>query len=195
VPIEPAIAPLLEVLAEQSADGNALLRVPPPEDCAELVRKDLLAAGCEREELFADDAERQHFTFHGLRHTCITHWAVAGRPVQWLAAAGHTDLATTQGYVDTGILLRGSFGRPHPPIPDALVREVLANTVWNTVSGPSKLPKLLRPQRELNPIGPADPVATALVAALTVAVNARRWSLVARLATELDALQQERARG
>jgi integrase len=117
VPIMPVLAPLLEVLIKDAVDG-ALVKVPPTEDCAELVRKDLLTAGVTREELHADDDERQHFTFHGLRHTCITHWAVAGFPMQWIqAAAGHTDWQTTQGYLDAALLLRGSFGEPHAPIP------------------------------------------------------------------------------
>jgi integrase len=159
VPIEAELAPLLEVLVDLAADGEPLLRIPPPEDCAELVRKDLIAAGCDREELFADDAERHHFTFHGLRHTCLTHWAVAGKGVQFLSAAGHTDLATTQGYVDVALMVSGGFGQPHPPIPGNLVAEAASvswrnpvrNTVSNTVSGDANYAELLRPQRELNP--------------------------------------------
>jgi integrase len=46
VPIEPALLPLLEALLEQASDGEPLLRVPPPEDCAELCQKDLIAVGC-----------------------------------------------------------------------------------------------------------------------------------------------------
>jgi len=115
------------------------------------VRKDLVAAGCDREELFADDAERQHFTFHGLRHTCLTHWAVAGKGQQWLAAAGHTDLATTMGYVDVALMLSGSFGQPHPPMPAELLEEVSDGFgVWTPKPG-SKVSQLLRSQRELNP--------------------------------------------
>ncbi len=150
VPIEEALVPLLEALAKHTADGEPLLRVPPPEDCAELVRKDLLAVGCTREELHADDGERQHFTFHGLRHTCLTHWAVAGRPMQWLlVAAGHTSYEVTQRYVDAAVVLRGTFGQPHPPLLPALIEEASANTVRNTVLRGAKLSKLLRPQREL----------------------------------------------
>jgi integrase len=117
VPMEANLGPLLRVLAEVTNDGEPLLRIPPAEDCAEKVRDDLTAAGCDREELFADDAERQPFAFHGLRHTCLTRWAVAGKGAQWLSAAGHTDLATTMGYVDVAVMLSGSFGQPHPPQP------------------------------------------------------------------------------
>ena len=72
--------------------------------------------------------------------------------MQWLlVAAGHTSYEVTQGYVDAASMLRGTFGPPHPPLPEELVREVAANGVRNTVPNASKLPKLLRPQRELNP--------------------------------------------
>jgi integrase len=152
VPIEPTLRPLLEALMDHSEDGKPLLRVPPPEDCAELVRRDLLAAGCDREELFADDGERSHFTFHGLRHTCLTHWAVAGRPLPWLlSAAGHTSYEVTQRYIDAGMVMRGSFGQPHPPMPPGLLLEVSDGSgIW-TPKQWAKSPESLRPQRELNP--------------------------------------------
>ncbi len=121
VPMEANLIPLLRVLAEVTGDGEPLLRIPPAEDCAEKVRDDLITAGCDREELFADDAERQPFTFHGLRHTCLTHWAVAGKGAQWLSAAGHTDLATIMGYIDVAAMLSGSFGQPHAPLPPSLL--------------------------------------------------------------------------
>jgi integrase len=152
VPIEPTLRPLLEALVEQTEDGTPLLLVPPPEDCAELVRKDLLAAGCDREELFADDGERMHFTFHGLRHTCLTHWAVAGRQLPWLlSAAGHTSYEVTQRYVDAGMVMRGRFGQPHPPMPAGLLEEVSAGFGLKTPKPGSKFSQLQRSQRELNP--------------------------------------------
>jgi Phage integrase family len=144
--------PLLEALCKSTEEGAPLLRIPPPEDCAELVRKDLLASRSAREELHADDGERQHFTFHGLRHTCLTHWAVAGRPLQWLLlAAGHTSSEVTQRCVDSAVVLRGTFGQPHPPLPEALVREVAENTMRNTMPNASKLSKLLRPNERPTP--------------------------------------------
>jgi hypothetical protein len=128
IPIEPNLRPLLELLVEICPDGKPLLRVPPPEDCAELVRKDLIAAGCDREELYADDAERAPFVFHGLRHTCLTHWAVAGgkkAEAAWLtAAAGHTNLGQSMQYIDAAAVLRGRFGDPHPPLPESLIAEI-----------------------------------------------------------------------
>jgi hypothetical protein len=63
--------------------------VPPREDCAELLRKDLEKAGCRRDELTADDAQREPLTFHKVRHTCGTHIAVGRAPpfdLQWRMA-------------------------------------------------------------------------------------------------------------
>ena len=152
VPIEPALGELLALLVDGAEEGKPLLRIPPAEDCAAKLRDDLVAAGCDREELFADDDERQQFTFHGLRHTALTHWAVAGKGQQWLAAAGHTDLATTMGYVDVAVMLSGSFGQPHPPLPASLLTEAADPELWRNYRIPgSKYAEYLRPQRELNP--------------------------------------------
>lgn len=151
IPIEPALEPLLRLLVGRAsveharrlaADPNALpgplVHVPPMEDCAEKLRDvDLRAAGCERQELYLDDEVRQHFTFHGLRHSCITHWAVAGLPLnQLMARSGHSDVETNQRYIDAGAILRGQrFGRPHPPLPPNLL---LATEVSTEAGAPPK---------------------------------------------------------
>lgn len=145
VPIHPQLEPLLRALVtraeveharrllnDENAAPGPLVHVPPVEDCAEKLRDvDLPKAGCTRVELYRDDDEHQHFTFHGLRHTCITHWAVAGMPLpQLLAAAGHTDVDTTRGYIDLGSILRGQrFGEPHPPLPSDLLWSTKRSTL------------------------------------------------------------------
>jgi integrase len=66
IDIEPALAPLLEILVrEAKQEGRAtLLKMPPDEDRAELLREtDLPAAGCKRPDLYVDDAARAPIKF------------------------------------------------------------------------------------------------------------------------------------
>lgn len=123
VPIEPAIRPLLEHIVKTRKTGP-LLDVPRADGkggSSDLIKRDLERAGLTRADLFRDDAEHMPFTFHGLRHTAITHWAVAGRDARWLQlVAGHTDAAMTMRYLDKAAVVRGSFGAPHPPLPPGL---------------------------------------------------------------------------
>jgi hypothetical protein len=78
-------------------------------------------------------------------------------PEQWLAAAGHTDLETSRGYIDTGALMRASFGQPHPPIPADFVAQAADPDLWRNTGlvdanlKPSTRERLAiqRPQREL----------------------------------------------
>lgn len=64
------------------------------------------------------------FTFHGLRHTCITHWVVAGRDQLFLlTAGGHTDVEMTRRYLAAAASLSAKFGKPHPPLPEELLGE------------------------------------------------------------------------
>lgn len=137
VPIEPSIRRLLAALvaAEEErielAKGGGrelakgpLLDVPRADGkggASDLVKKDLERAGLTRADLTRDDAEHMPFTFHGLRHTCITHWAVAGRNELFLlTAAGHTDREMTRRYLAAASSLSAKFGQPHPPIPTEL---------------------------------------------------------------------------
>jgi hypothetical protein len=41
-----------------------------------------------------------------------------------LSAAGHTSPEMTQRYTDAGMVIRASFGQPHPPMPAELLEEV-----------------------------------------------------------------------
>lgn len=124
IPIEPHLGPLLVMLVAQRPTG-ALLDVPRADGkggSSDLVKKDLERAKLTRPDLTRDDAEHMPFTFHGLRHTCITHWTVAGRNQLFLlTAGGHTDVEMTKRYLAAASSLSAKFGAPHPPLPASLL--------------------------------------------------------------------------
>jgi integrase len=123
IDIEPNILALVERLVKHP-EGKAgrLLHMPPPEDRAELLRKDLRLVGVTREALHVErDPTRRAVVFHDLRDTGLTHMAVRGDSpilIQW--AGGHTDFKTTQGYIERGQTERRRIGEPLPPLPSAL---------------------------------------------------------------------------
>lgn len=123
VAIEPALRPLLQALCDERPKGP-LLTVPRADGkggSSDLVKRDLQTAGLTRTELTRDDGEHMPFTFHGLRHTAITHWAVSGMSeMQLLATAGHTDFGMTRRYLAAASALSAKFGEPHPPLPTAV---------------------------------------------------------------------------
>jgi hypothetical protein len=96
--------------------------MPPPEDRAELLRKDLRTVGVTRAELHIErDPLQRAIVFHDLRDTGLTHMAVRGDSpvvVQW--AGGHTDFKTTQGYIARGQVEARRIGAPLPPLPPEL---------------------------------------------------------------------------
>ena len=186
IPIEPALRPLLaHLLAAHTADrearaaggedvGRVALFVVPRGDgkggSSDLMKKDLERAKIDRADLSRDDASHMPFTFHGLRHTAVTHWAMAGKGQSWLQlVAGHTDTAMTMRYLDSAAVVRGRFGEPHPTMPAEVMAELLADLPVEFRSGfgiavaedkskaanPSELAAILtvalRPQWELNP--------------------------------------------
>jgi integrase len=162
IDIEPNILPLVEWLVKHP-DGKAgrLLHMPPPEDRAELLRKDLRLVGVTREALHIErDPSRRAIVFHDLRDTGLTHMAVRGDSpilIQW--AGGHTDFKTTQGYIERGQTERRRIGDPLPPLPSDLF-EASDGPPSNSPESPQgdsddanmrESKAFLRPQRELNP--------------------------------------------
>jgi len=120
VDIEPTLLALVRVLVERAGEGR-LLRMPPDEDRADLLRRHLRVAGCAREALFADDAQRAPMRFHGLRDTCLTFMAIRGDEplrIQW--RAGHTSFAMTEKYISQARRFEAGFGTPFAPLPQAL---------------------------------------------------------------------------
>ena len=123
IDIEANVLPLVKLLVAcpEGREGR-LLRVPPSEDCAELLRKDLWTVGVRRKELHEGDATRTKIWFHHLRDTGLTHMAVRGDSpivIQW--RGGHTTFAMTQGYIDRGRVEARRIGDPLPPLPAAVV--------------------------------------------------------------------------
>jgi len=122
VDVEPALVPLLEVLVEEAGEGGRLLRMPPDEDRACMLRRHLRVAGCTREALSADDELRAPMKFHGLRDTCLSHMAVRGDDplrIQW--RAGHTSFAMTEKYISAAQKVAVGFGEPLPALPASLL--------------------------------------------------------------------------
>lgn len=144
IQIEPSLRTLLETLADERPHGP-LLDVPRADGkggAADLMRKDLRRAGLTRADLFRDDAEHMPFTFHGLRHTCITHWVVAGRDqVYLLTAGGHTDVEMTKRYLAAASSLSATFGQPHPALPGVLAIAQISPKSPETLSGTLTFPR------------------------------------------------------
>lgn len=124
IPIEPALLPLLKRLVKEHKTG-ALVEVPSGQGSngtADLMRLDLERAQLTRAALFRDDAHVMPFNFHALRHTAITHWAVAGKSQLFLlTVAGHMDVQMTKRYLGKAASVSAKFGTPHPPLPPKLL--------------------------------------------------------------------------
>jgi integrase len=124
VPIEPELRPLLKLLVKERPEGP-LVDCPRSDGgsgASALINEDLPKAGVTREELLLDDAHHQPFTFHGCRHTAITHAYVAGRNETFLKIVyGHTHSEMTRRYLDAVALTRSTFGTPFPPLPPSIL--------------------------------------------------------------------------
>ena len=96
--------------------------MPPDEDRADMLRRHLKVAGCTREALYANDAQRAPVRFHSLRDTCLTFMAIRGDEplrIQW--RAGHTSFAMTEKYIAQARRFEAGFGRPFEPLPPGLL--------------------------------------------------------------------------
>ncbi len=152
VDIEPHVHALVEALvAYPQGKRGRLLHMPPPEDRAELLRKDLWTVGVRRDALHIEhDSLQRAIVFHDLRDTGLTHMAVRGDTpiaIQW--AGGHTDFKTSQGYIARGQVEARRIGEPLPPLPPDIA-PISPRAVFSELSSRSHS-GILRPQRELNP--------------------------------------------
>jgi integrase len=154
VTIEPAIAPLLEVIKRELGDDGALVPDMPSErDMARGLRRWLKRAGVDRHELHDRTPTTRPIRFHDLRATGITWMAVRGDdPLKIQHRAGHTDFETTQRYIRMAEALREGFGTPFPTLPPALVSHAAIARASLTQRNQKQI---LRGGRDSNPRPPA----------------------------------------
>ena len=128
IQIEPHLVALLEVLVAGKGPDDRLLTVISRGWASNILRADLLRAGCTREALHVPrtDPQRARMRFHSLRHTCGTHMAVRRDPpqdIQW--RLGHTTPVVTEAYIASARYQAGAtFGEPLPPIPTVVLGDV-----------------------------------------------------------------------
>ena len=85
------------------------------------LRRELEEAGVKRAELHVDSATSRKLDFHDLRHTYGTWRAVRGDEIIKIRfAMGHTDLQTTQRYINEAQVFGDRFGVPFGPLPESL---------------------------------------------------------------------------
>jgi integrase len=122
--IEPALLPLLVTMREK-AKGAHVVALPSERDMARGLRRWLRKVEVKRDELHRSTPTRKALTFHDLRATGLTWMAVRGDdPLKIQQRAGHTDFATTQGYIRLAEAVREGFGEPFPVLPESLGESV-----------------------------------------------------------------------
>ena len=101
-----------------------LLWLPPDEDRAENLRKQLRLAGLTRAALYANDVRSKPIWFHDLRATRLTWRAIRGDEAAVIqAVARHTSFATTLGYINGATLLRKKMASVFEPLPPELIEQ------------------------------------------------------------------------
>ena len=121
VPIEATLRPLLERMHEMAnGEGRVSTSMPAREDMAPRLRKYLEWACADAGvAILADDETRRPLVWHDLRHSYATWRAVRGDdPMKVSRACGHSDMATTQIYINEAETFEDAqtFGEPFPAL-------------------------------------------------------------------------------
>ena len=126
VPIEPALAPLLEVLRGEAHELVASLLSDGEDHLAQRFRDDLKIAGVTRARLEADNATEEPIDFRGCRDSCATWWALAGVPDKRIQRRlGHASNLTTDRYIKAAESFDvEAIGEPFPALPSELLVQV-----------------------------------------------------------------------
>lgn len=118
VPISPALAPLLEEMRKRGRGAGGQVVDVAPWGLARELRRDLHTAQLTRRALFESTPTTKRLTFHDLRATAVTWWALEGHPLHVvMRRAGHRTPATAMGYIREAEALGRAIGTPFPPLP------------------------------------------------------------------------------
>ncbi len=118
--IEPALVPLLKAMV--TAKGEHVPMPAAQQNLSAIFRRWLRVAGVDRAELHTTTATRKAITFYDARATGITWMAVRGDdPLKIMQRAGHSNFATTLGYIREAESVLEGFGDVFPPLPAALM--------------------------------------------------------------------------
>jgi integrase len=122
IAIEPNLKPLLTAMCLEANGVGSVVRFPLTSHHADVLRDMLQLAGMKRPALFSRAPSVKPIRFHDLRAIGITWMAVRGDdPLRIQQRAGHSNFATTQGYIREAESLRGGFGTPFGELPKCLL--------------------------------------------------------------------------
>lgn len=160
VPMHPRLVPVLRrmVAEARKAGRDRLVSMPARsghDSLASRLRAHLQRSGVKRRDLFTNSPTTRQLTFHDLRATCITWWAIEGLDGLVIQLrAGHADLSTTSRYVRAAAGLRGiEAGAPFPPIGARLGPPAGPPAVSSSSRNPAQEGvSEQRPQRDSNPL-------------------------------------------
>lgn len=150
LPIEANLMPLLRHMRKEADGKGQVVDISGTDKkLARQLRRCLLLAGVDREELHKGGDTRRAITFHDLRATGITWCAVRGDdPLKIKQRAGHSTFSTTEQYIREAENLSASFGTVFPPLPDRLFSDVFGGS-----DGPDRPPSEAKSSSSLDKSG------------------------------------------
>jgi integrase len=120
VPIPPELVPLLAAMKKQAKGKGSVCPRDTTLHLARDLRRWLVIAGVDREQLHQSTSTNKPMRWHDLRATTFTWMAVRGDSATAIRdVAGHTQTSMTDRYMRAATMLRsGRFGEVFPPLPD-----------------------------------------------------------------------------
>lgn len=120
--LEQTLLPLLRAMRQETGGEGRVVRLGGERDLARSLRSMLRRARIDRPELQQASPTRKPLTWHDLRATAGTWWAVRGDSAPVIQdRLGHTNYAMTQRYVREAAIIREGFGEPFPELPKCLI--------------------------------------------------------------------------